>query len=264
MTNTQELMLLDDVARAHHCAPTSLRKLLRRHGRRVFRIGRRAALTLAEVEWITRHRESLYPVLAKRPAGWLGSKQVMAILGVSPNTLVYLRQSGELQAVRVSNLLYHDPEGVEVSRLRRAPPVVGWVPLRGTVPGVPDSTLRGAVARLNIETRKFHQAKTTPGRACEDCIRDTDIPRLEAALLMPEPPAGAVTVRQLAELTGATLSRAGHWLQDGMPHTRGRYGRHRVRYVLPEDALQWLEGQGVRQAACADQLRRVVSQQVAA
>ncbi len=237
---TQDLILTTEVARGCGCTSDAVVKMIRRHKRPVYKLGRFNALHFADARWLIEHRERRCVCVAKRPKGWLGSKQVTALLDVGVNKLPQLHRRGELVAVRVGKTYFYEPKSVEACRQRHAKPAVGWVPLSNIPnPRSYPSVMYRVVARLGLETRNFHASGIGRGRRIGGmCIRDTDVAALVAVLNRPESYPDRLMIPQLARLAGTTRQAVTFWLTKGLPSVKDRQGRV---WLDLQQTLTWLE-----------------------
>lgn len=236
-----DLVLLGDVARDCGCTPDAVVNMMKRHKKKIYKQNRRNAIRFEDVEWLTQHRERRCLSVAKRPAGWWGSKRVISELNVNANTLAAWQEAGDLSAVRVGNHYFYDPETVRACALRRERIIPGWVFVASFVKLAGSaSALYRAVQHLKLDTRLYHDGLPgeTRGRRRNLSIRLEDVPLLEARLTFPESYPERLTTQQLSELSGATPQAIRLWLMKGLPKVKDRYGHV---WIDLHEALAWLE-----------------------
>lgn len=238
--DVENLLLLKDVAPDQGVSVDALKKLLQRHDRRVYRMGRHLAARIQDLEWAAAHREHLCVSAPRRPKGWLGRKQVCDRLSLDTNAVTHLHKQGKLTAVRVGRMYFFDPEIVEALRLKREPLAPGWVSLPDLARerGWKYPTLHRAVTQMRLTTRTYH-AREGIGRRTRQCIRETDLPAVTARMTLPASYPGRLTTAGLADVTGVKPQAVRFWVSKGLPVVKDRMG---AQWIDPAEALTWLAG----------------------
>ncbi len=242
MTLLDSLVQLRDAAPGLGITVDAIKKMLHRHGRRVYKDGRYLAARIEDLEWLAGHRERFAASAPRRPKGWLGYKQVKDILDLDGTAIHDLQRSGRLTSVRVGRMYFFDPESVQAVRLRRERVAPGWLSLPDLARerGWKYPTLHRAVRAMNLQTRTYHApAGQGLGRRTRQCIRESELPAVIARMTTPASYPGRVTVAALAELTGVTPMAVRFWTAKGLPTVRDRMG---ALWIDLRECLTWLQG----------------------
>ncbi|MBZ9712216.1 helix-turn-helix domain-containing protein [Deinococcus multiflagellatus] len=253
------LIRLTEIAADYGVTADAVADTFKRHGKRLYKLGRVQAASLSELEWYASHRERRAPTVLKRPAGWLGIKQVVDRLNLTASTVGELNERGDLDAVRVGNQYFYNPEHVERERLKRSGVPPAWVAIADLIHehGWRDDIPYRHVRRLGLQTLNC-MVRGDKGTAKRLAIRREDAPRLVAVMSLPFNYPGRMTTTQLCAACGVTSRTVHSWVYQGMPTLQCRHSSY---WFDPAEVLAFFDQHSPAQDQRAARLRAHLAEQ---
>lgn len=246
------LVLVKDVCGDLGITPGAIHRAMRRRGKRLPKIGHRAAIPVEQLQAYVATQERNARIVAQRPKGWWNSKRVCEYLGCSPTTLTQYLKAKTLSAVRVAGKYFYNPEEVERVRRQLASVPPGWVRVRDLLlanPNRDEHVLYALVQKMKLDTQQY-TAKDAARKRLYICIREGDAARIAERMNRPATYEGYLSGPQVAEWLRVDPQIVRTW------HTRygleGVKGRHNYTHYEPATVLAYVE----RRAQTAARNRR--------